>query len=49
MRLFSPAPYFQRTHSAHLWDGLTEQWLNEQWLNIVCTQESHWTLLLPVP
>ena len=43
MRLFSLAPYFRRaaslTHSAPLREGLTEQWLNEQWPNIGCTQE----------
>ena len=43
MRLFSLAPYFQRTAaltcSAPLWEGLTEQWLSEQWPNIGCTQE----------
>ena len=37
------APYFQRsaalTRSAPLWEGLTEQWLNEQWPNADCTQE----------
>ena len=27
------------TSSAPLWEGLTEQWLNEQWLNVGCTQE----------
>ena len=27
------------THSTPLWEGLTEQWLNEQWPNIGCTQE----------
>ena len=43
MRLFSLSPYFQRTvaltRSTPLWEGLTEQWPNEQWLNIGCTQE----------
>ncbi|VFV31311.1 Hypothetical predicted protein [Lynx pardinus] len=43
MWLFSPAPYFRRTaaltRSAPLREGLTEQWPNEQWLNIGCTQE----------
>ena len=27
------------TRSAPLWEGLTEQWLNEQWPNVDCTQE----------
>ena len=27
------------TCSTPLWEGLTEQWPNEQWLNIGCTQE----------
>ena len=27
------------THSTPLQEGLTEQWPNEQWLNIGCTQE----------
>ena len=53
MRLFFPAPYFRRTaaftHSAPLWEGLTEQWPNEQWPNVGCTQDARWTLLLPVP
>ena len=43
MRLFSPAPYFQSTlaltRSTPLWEGLTEEWLNEQWPNVSCTQE----------
>ena len=43
MWLFSPAPYFRRTaaltHSAPLWEGLTEQWPNEQGPNVGCTQE----------
>ena len=43
MRLFSPAPYFRKTAaltcSAPLREGLTEQWPNEQWLNVGCTQE----------
>ena len=43
MRLFSPAPYFRRTaaltRSTPLREGLTEQWPNEQWPNIGCTQE----------
>ena len=43
MRLFSLAPYFRRTValtcSAPLWEGLTEQWLSEQWLNVGCTQD----------
>ncbi|VFV36327.1 Hypothetical predicted protein [Lynx pardinus] len=43
MWLFSPAPYFRRTaalpHSAPLREGLTEQWLNEHWSNVGCTQE----------
>ena len=43
MRLFSPAPYFQRTvaltRSAPLREGLTERWRNEQWPNVGCTQE----------
>ena len=43
MRLFSLAPYFQRTValtcSAPLREGLTKQWLNEQWPNVSCTQE----------
>ena len=26
-------------HYAPLWEGLTKQWLNEQWPNIGCTQE----------
>ena len=43
MRLFSPAPYFRRTTaltcSAPLWEGLTEQWLNEQWPNVSCHPE----------
>ena len=42
LRLFSPAPYFRRTaaltRSAPLQEGLTEQWPNEQWPNIGCTQ-----------
>ena len=42
MRLFSPAPHFRRTvawtQSAPLQEGLTQQWLNEQWPNIGCTQ-----------
>ena len=43
MRLFSLAPYFQRTvaltRSTPLQEGLTEQWPNEQWPNVGCTQE----------
>ena len=43
MRLFSPAPYFRRTAaltcSAPLQEGLTEQWPNEQWPSVGCTQE----------
>ncbi|VFV41317.1 Hypothetical predicted protein [Lynx pardinus] len=43
MQLFSPAPYFRRTvaltRSAPLLEGLTEQWLNEQWPNVGCTQK----------
>ena len=43
MRLFSPAPYFRRTaaltRSTPLREGLTEQWPNEQWSNVGCTQE----------
>ena len=43
MQLFSPAPYFRRTaaltHSTTLREGLTKQWLNEQWPNVSCTQE----------
>ena len=43
MRLFSPAPYFRRTaaltRSAPLQEGLTEQWPNEQWPSVGCTQE----------
>ena len=27
------------TCSAPLWEGLTEQWLNEQWPNVSCNQE----------
>ena len=27
------------THLALLWEGLTKQWLNEQWPNVSCTQE----------
>ena len=27
------------TLSAPLWEGLTEQWPNEQWLNVSCAQE----------
>ena len=27
------------THSAPLWEGLTDQWPIEQWPNISCTQE----------
>ena len=27
------------TNSAPLWESLTEQWPNEQWLNVGCTQE----------
>ena len=38
-----PGPYFRRTaaltRSAPLREGLTEQWPNEQWLNVGCTQE----------
>ena len=38
-----PAPYFRRTaalpRSAPLPDALTEQWPNEQWPNVGCTQE----------
>ena len=30
------------THSAPLWEGLTEQWLSEQWPNIGCTQGTPW-------
>ena len=41
--LFSPARYFRRTaaltHSTPLREGLTEQWPNEQWSNVGCTQE----------
>ena len=51
--LFSPAPYFQRTAaltlSASLWEGLTEQWPNEQWPNVSCTQECLLDPVLPVP
>ena len=43
MRLLSAAPYFRRTASltcsAPPREGLTEQWLNEQWPNVSCTQE----------
>ena len=43
MRLFSPAHYFRRTAaltcSTPLQEGLTEQWPNEQWPNVGCTQE----------
>ncbi|VFV40837.1 Hypothetical predicted protein, partial [Lynx pardinus] len=43
MRLFSPAPYCRRTaaltRSAPLREGLTEQWPNEEWPNVGCTQE----------
>ena len=43
MRLFSPAPYFRRTaaltRSAPLQEGLTEQWPNEQWPSVGCTQD----------
>ena len=42
MRPFSLAPYFQgteaSTRSTPLQEGLTEQWPNEQWLNIGCTR-----------
>ena len=38
-----PAPYFRRsaalTRSAPLREGLTEQWPNEQWMNVGCSQE----------
>ncbi|VFV35082.1 Hypothetical predicted protein [Lynx pardinus] len=43
MRLFSLAPYFRRTAVltpfAPLQEGLTEQWLNEQWPNVGYTHE----------
>ena len=43
MWLFSLAPYLRRaaalSRSAHLWEGLTRQWPNEQWQNVGCTQE----------
>ena len=43
MRLFSPAPYFRRTAAltrpATLRKGLTDQRPNEQWPNVICTQE----------
>ena len=43
MWLFSLVPYFQRTaaltRSGRLREGLTEQWPNEQWTNVSCTQE----------
>ncbi|VFV45389.1 Hypothetical predicted protein [Lynx pardinus] len=43
MRLFSLTPYLRRTaaltRSVPLQEGLTEQWTNEQWPNIGCTQE----------
>ncbi|VFV26430.1 Hypothetical predicted protein [Lynx pardinus] len=49
MWLFSLAPYFRRTvpltRSAPPWEGLTEQWPNEQWPSISCTQDG---LLDPV-
>ena len=37
------------TRSATLWEGLTEQWLNEQWRMSPAPSFAHWTLLLPVP
>ena len=43
MWLFSPALNFRRTAAltrpAPLQEGLTEQWMNERWLNIGCTRE----------
>ena len=43
MRLFSPTPFFRRTAaltgSGPLQEGLTEQWLNEQWPDVGCTQK----------
>ena len=42
MQLFSLPPYFRRvslTRSTPLWEGLIEQWPNEQWPNVGCTQE----------
>ena len=43
MRPFFPSPLLPKdsdlTHSAPLWECLTEQWSNEQWPSIGCTQE----------